>query len=148
MVCNLILLFVAHLTLSPAKLASKLQNGAGITGYVRVFKGNQMPMHGQARSTGSGRQCEVYVFSAIPVSKASGTSPLFSKINGRLITTVKTDSTGHYTVHVPPGKYSLFIKQDKGFFSNEIDDGYLTPVDVHANQLAVKNINVTLQSTF
>lgn len=148
MLCNILLLLVANLTFSAGNLAPKLQNREGITGYVRVFKGNQMPMLGQAQSAGSGRRCQVYVFSAVPVSKASGTSPLFSNINGRLIAIVKTDSTGHYIVHVPPGKYSLFIKQGKGFFSNEIDDGYLTPVDVRANKLAVKNINVTLQSTF
>ena len=148
MLCNLILLLVAHLTFSPGNLAPKLQNSEGITGYVHVLKGNQMPMHGKAESAGRGTRCEVYIFPAVPVSNAVGTSPLFSKISARLIAKVKTDSAGHYTVHVPPGRYSLFVKEDKGFFSNEIDDGYFTPVNVQANQLTVKNINVTPQSTF
>jgi len=148
MLCNLILLLVAHLTFSPGNLAPKLQNSEGITGYVHVLKGNQMPMNGKAESAGRGTLCEVYIFPAVPVSNAVGTNPLFNNINARLVATVKTDSTGHYTVHVPPGKYSLFVKEDKGFFSNEIDDGCLTPVNVHAHQLAVKNINVTIQSTF
>lgn len=148
MLCNIILLLVAHCMFSPGNLAPKLQNSEGITGYVRILKGNQMPMHGKAQAAGSGRQSEVYIFSAVPVGNAAGTSPLFSKINARLVATAKTDSAGHYTVHVPPGRYSLFVKEEKGFFSNEIDDGYFTPVNVQANQLTVKNINVTLQSTF
>lgn len=148
MLCNIVLLLVAHLMFSPGNLAPKLQNSEGITGYVRVLKGNQMPMHGKAESAGRATQCEVYIFSAVPASNAVGTSPLFSKINARLVATVKTDSTGHYAVHVPPGRYSLFVKEDKGFFSNELDDGFFTPVNVHANQLTIKDIHVTLQSTF
>ncbi len=121
----------------------------GISGYIYQVRGNQMPAPGRAISRGRGLSCEVYIYSATQSSDTRGPAPLFSQINTPLITQIKSDSTGRYTAYLPPGRYSLFIKENNLFFANETDgNGYLNFVEVKSGLVSAKDFRVTLRAVY
>jgi len=146
---SMLLVFIhIHMLFFSGHGPAKAQTQTGITGNIRTLRGNQMPFKGKANTIGHATTKEIYIYSATPINETEGISPLFSKIKTRLIAVTKSDSTGRYSVKVDPGKYSVFVKVDDKFFSNEIDNGYLSPVEVHQHSFATKDITITTHSAF
>lgn len=121
----------------------------GITGYITEAIGNQMPMKGEPLPTARGILTTVLVYEPTNISQVSriGTSPIYTAINTKQVASVKTDSTGAFTIELPPGSYSLFVKQGKQFYSNlfdvnnnialfTVEEGKLTRADLKVSSRA------------
>ncbi len=55
----------------------------------------------------------------------------YTHIKTRLIKKILTDSSGQFTVHLVPGKYSVFVKEGNGLYANKLDgQGNINPVEV------------------
>ncbi|MEO8172650.1 MAG: hypothetical protein ABI581_06190 [Sediminibacterium sp.] len=114
---------MAFIACSSAKNANSSMISQGITGYITETKGNQMPMKGEPLPVGKGILTTVLVYEPTNISQVSrdGTSPVYTAISTKLVASVETDSTGGFTVSLPVGSYSLFIKQGKQFYANLFD---------------------------
>ena len=123
----------------------------GLTGVVIEVRGNQMPMKNapKASSGSNGIQTTVFVYEPTNISQVSRieTSPVYTAIRTKLVASVETDSTGRFTVALPPGSYSVFVKQGKGYFANlfdtnnnialfTVEEGKLTEVKLTINNKA------------
>lgn len=125
------------------------QEKGEVSGYIYLLKGNQMPSPGRPVSKGHGVSRDIYVYEPTTTSSAAGTGPLFVQVKTRLIAQTKSDSTGHYSLNLPTGKYSIFIKEDAGFFAAESDGkGVLNPVLIPANTTTQKNFTITLNAVY
>lgn len=114
---------------------SAAQSGTGISGKVLWFEGNLMPGPDTDIPEGLPVEREVWIYEATPLSKTSNTPPLFTNIESELVTKVKSDSTGNFQTSLPPGKYSLFTKEENGFFANRMDgENIINPVTVEAEK--------------
>ena len=119
---------------------SKKQPAQGLSGTIYLVTGNQMPTIGRPQSKGRGVARDIHIYQSTSLSQTNGTSPLFTSIKTKLIAQTKSDSTGHYTVKLPVGKYSVFIKEGEQFFAAESDGtGALNPVEISLNALAKKD---------
>jgi hypothetical protein len=129
------ILLVACHSLKPAT-----QIKQGISGFVYRESGNQMPAPNRPTRAPKGISCELYIYLPATFKQTEGSNPVFMKINTKLITVAHSDSTGHYAVDLPPGKYSVFIKQADQYFASESDgDGILNPVEVKPGKVTVKD---------
>lgn len=74
---------------------------------------------------------------------------LFGDIETPLITEVETDESGRFEVKLPPGKYSLFTMEEKGYFANIFDlDSYIHPVTVEKNQWKKTEITIDYEASY
>ncbi len=95
----------------------------GITGVVNKVAGNQMPRIGQPPAVPKPFPTTVFIYAPTNISQVSqiGSSPLYTAIFTKLITTVETDSAGLFKVKLPVGSYSVFVQVNKSFFANNFD---------------------------
>jgi hypothetical protein len=121
----------------------------GITGKVTWKEGNYMPSPDAARAgNGIGVKREVYVFELINMSGAVKQNGLFEISQSPL---VKTESTknGFFEIILPPGKYSVFTKEVKGFFANRFDGkGNINPVEVLPGKATYTLIAVDYKASY
>ena len=121
-------------------LRPAVQNTGQLSGYVYLETGNQMPSPNRRARIPKGMVTTLAIYEATLFKQAEGTSPIFTKINSRHIADVPTDSTGHYIVKLPAGKYSVFIKDGNELFANESDgDGIINPVEITTAKAVTKN---------
>ena len=116
----------------------------GLTGYVYKETGNQMPSPNRAPRKPKGIKCDLYIYQPTTPQQAIGGPTSFTKVNSKLVTMVHTDSLGHYTVNLSPGKYTVFIRTGEGsFFADESDgDGILNPAEVAADKVTDRNFTL------
>lgn len=92
----------------------------GIAGRVTELTGNQMPMRGSIPPQPTGVKTTVYVYAPTTTAQVTriGTSPAYTAITTNRVASVDTDSSGNFSIALPPGDYSLFIKQGEHFYAN------------------------------
>jgi hypothetical protein len=134
---------------SSSKKANSSMITQGITGYITEATGNQMPMKDAPLPVGKGILTTVFIYEPTNINQVSrtGTSPVYTAISTKLVASAETDSTGAFTVDLPTGSYSLFIKQGKQFYANlfdvknnialfTVEEGKLTRADLKVSSKA------------
>ena len=117
----------------------------GISGFIYEVKGNQMPMKGEELAKPKGIVIEIFVYEATNVSQVErvGTSTFYNEITTKLITSVTSDSTGKFSVALPVGNYSIFIKIGKQFFANRLNEqNDINLYSVKEDEITQATINV------
>ena len=110
----------------------------GIEGVVRVVSGNQMPAPGIKRGPSKGVKTKVFVFDLTNISQVvrRGSSSYYSSVRTRLVTVADTDSTGHFCICLPEGRYSLFTRRGEWYFASRRDvDNNLAPAEVSKGKM-------------
>jgi hypothetical protein len=95
----------------------------GISGYVLETKGNQMPMKGAAQKMTKRIRSTVLIYAPTSITDVNQTKSagIYDSIHTKQIISVDTDSSGHFSIELPIGKYSLFIKMGNQFYANSFD---------------------------
>jgi hypothetical protein len=107
--------------------------GQGIEGVVRVVSGNQMPAPGVKRGPLKGIRSTVYVFELTNINQVvrQGRSSYYQSLLTRMVTSVETDSAGHFLICLPAGHYSLFTQKNGMYYASRRDvDNNIAPVEV------------------
>jgi hypothetical protein len=126
----------------------------GIQGTVFELVGNQMPSPsntGNKTNTGNPYPTTVFFYEPTNINQVIRVNqgPLYNIINTKLISTVKTDSTGAFIAALPIGTYSVFVQVDKLFFANNFDiRNNISLVSVEANKLTEIKIQVNNNATY
>ena len=139
---GLILIALLLLGCSTIKKQSKVQFAQGIQGQIFEQKGNQMPQKGKPFSKGIGYATQLYVFEPTSMQSASQISgSIFRQPSTQLIGSYATDSLGYFKVNLAPGRYSIFVGYEGGYYAasfnqrNElgivqVSAGTFTPIEV------------------
>lgn len=121
----------------------------GITGKVEWVSGNQMPGPGKQYAKPIGIQREIWIYQAVSVIDTKSEGVFFSEINVELIKKVITRPNGKFKVKLPPGEYSLFIKEGNGLFANQFDSqNRINYVNVQRGKFAEFNIRVDYEAAY
>jgi hypothetical protein len=146
----LFVLFLAILTFSACSSSKKAQTAEieqGISGIITEVKGNQMPKVGIPPAVPKPVATTLYVYEPTHISQVKPRetgSPLYTVINSKLVASVVSDSLGRYSVALPMGTYSVFVKKGNYFFANlfdtqnniqlvTVDTGKITPMNILIN---------------
>ncbi|MBE9664166.1 hypothetical protein [Mucilaginibacter myungsuensis] len=145
-------LIVAPIALLFAYACNVLQPGGikqGVSGYIYLRTGNQMPSFDRPSSKGRGVSREVFFYTPASFSDVSGSSPLFSGVNTKLILRVKSDNKGFFKAKLPAGNYSMFVKEGHSFFGSISDgNGIINPVTVDQNTITKHDLTITANAAY
>jgi hypothetical protein len=123
----------------------------GITGRILWEAGNQMPSP-DAPVTDSKRGVErtVYIYELTNAKQATTQDGVFhTNIQTKLVSQVKTDANGFFSVALKPGKYSLFTKEEKGLYANLFDgEMNIFPVEVQEGQVTTIEFLINYQASY
>lgn len=125
-------------------------NRQGIKGQVLWVSGNQLPGPDANRSAHAGIKRELYIYELTSMSQVSqNPDGFFENIKTKLVTTITTYSDGSFKLKLPPGDYSVFVKEENGLFANRFDkNNTINPVAVKERQYAWLPITVDYQAAY
>lgn len=153
---RLSLLFILSMFLMANKCDSK-QVKQGIAGQVLWIEGNQMPSiinekhpeNTPDRPAPTGIKREVYIYELTNLGQASSNGPFFSDIQTKLVEKAETDEDGNFAISLPVGTYSVFVKEDEGFFANQMDgQGNINPVEVSQDQITSVTLEINYKAAY
>jgi len=110
----------------------------GVRGYVRELKGNQMPSPGRPAAKGRGIPEEICIYALVNLSQVEPTPKecFYKAVHGRLIKTIRSDSTGFFETSLDTGRYSLFIRLGNLYYASLTDQyNNLAPITVEDSRL-------------
>jgi len=94
----------------------------GIKGKVEWISGNQMPGPDKPTSKAKPIVREIFFYEATSIEQAiSESGVFFSNITTKLVKTVTSKKNGNFCVKLPPGTYSIFVKEPSGLYANAFD---------------------------
>ncbi|HEY5823452.1 MAG TPA: carboxypeptidase regulatory-like domain-containing protein [Cyclobacteriaceae bacterium] len=127
--------------------AQKLKQG--IQGQVYWISGNQMPGPGTKMSPQLGVQREVHIYELTYLKDCQQDGTFFNAISTRLITTALSLPDGTFKIKLPPGTYSVFVKEPKGLFANLFDQkSAINPIIVKEKQYAWLTIAIDYEAAY
>jgi hypothetical protein len=142
---------VTVLGCSSSKKVHSLMIKQGIKGVITEAVGNRMPMPGTTPSVPQGILTTVLVYEPTNIRQVSrsGSSPLYTAISTKLVASVDTDSTGAFTISLPAGSYSLFIKQGAQFYANLFDtNNNIALFTVEEGKVTEAKLTVSLRASY
>lgn len=96
----------------------KTQETQGIQGTIFEQKGNQMPQKGKPLSRGNGYATQLHIFEPTSIQTAIQVSGnIFKQPSTPFIGTFATDSFGNFKVPLKPGRYSVFVGYQNGYYA-------------------------------
>ncbi len=120
----------------------------GIDGKIFVLSGNQMPGPGRVAERQTAVK-EVFIYKVVTVKDTERTNVFFSVINANLIAKTICKEDGSFKIVLPPGAYSVFVKEPGGLFANSFDkDGRINPVVVTAKKFTPFTMNVDYNAVY
>ena len=121
----------------------------GIRGQVFWLSGNQMPGPDKTRSPQQGIIREIFIYNATTQSDAIYRDGFFADIKTCFVTKVVSNSDGLFSVNLPEGRYSLFVKEQNGLFANTFDvNGCISCVSVSRKKYSWISIVVDYQAAY
>jgi hypothetical protein len=121
----------------------------GIRGEVFWVGGNQMPGPGKPATARLGIKREIYIHKVTTVENENQTGPFFADLKSELVTKLLSREDGSFKVKLPPGEYSIFVKEPKGMFANLINGkGKINPVTVQAKRFTWISITVDYEAVY
>lgn len=125
----------------------------GISGQVLWLEGNFMPTidagSNRKRNQGEPVAREIHIHELTNVGDVVQDGLFYSQINSKLIETVQSDEEGHFQVQLSPGRYSLFVKEEKGFFANIFDiDNNINPVEVKEDEITEITVKINYKAAY
>jgi hypothetical protein len=92
--------------------------------------------------------CRVITLKEISDSHVAQPRPgFFLVIPVKFVATTSSDKKGFYQLELPPGTYSLFVKEGNAFYADKFDgEGRITPFEVIPQAMTRMPINLTYKS--
>jgi hypothetical protein len=122
----------------PTRNEAKVSITQGIWGDVWFWAGDFQPICISGTVTAVSKELFVHALTPIDsVLVAERGLPFYSEIRTRLVATARSDSSGFFQVLLPPGAYSVFVREDSLFYANLFDGhGNIWPVTVFADSVS------------
>lgn len=121
----------------------------GIKGQVFWLSGNQMPGPGRKPAANLGISREIQIFELTTKADVVQHDTFFADIRTKKVATVVSDNDGRFKVKLPPGRYSVFVKEPQGLFANLFNTaGEINPVTVEAKKFTWLSITVDYEAVY
>lgn len=127
----------------------KREISEGIRGRVEIWEGDFMPP-----STGKIYYAKktILIFHKTHLKDAtpeSGSSTFYTALSTPLVDSVISDKAGYFSKRLPPGEYSLFVREKGIFYANMMDgEGFILPVKVEKGKVSEVNIRIDYKATY
>lgn len=122
----------------------------GIKGKIIFKQGDFMPSpDAPPQGTGHGVKRELHIHELTNLGQVQGEPPFYQQIQTKRVAKVVSDEDGSFSVELKPGKYSLFVKENDGYYANLFDgQNNIYPVEVKENQVTEVEFIIDHQATY
>jgi len=121
----------------------------GLKGEVLWLSGNQMPGPGKPVAPQLGIQREIHIYKVTTIEKEKHTGPFFTDVKSELVTKLLSKTDGSFKVKLPPGEYSVFVKEPNGLFANLVEaDGKINPVNIPLKRFVWTTITIDYEAAY
>jgi hypothetical protein len=121
----------------------------GIEGKLIWVEGNQMPGPDRKPAPAQGVVREVYIYPLLSMSDVKIEGVFVSEVNQKPIIKIQSHQNGNFAVNLPPGEYSILIKEADGFFVNSFDSqNHLNPVLVKSRGVTRMEIIINYRASY
>ncbi|GAB3923741.1 hypothetical protein [Larkinella terrae] len=145
-----VLLLLALSLFTACKTGERNKSFQGICGTVIFKSGNHMPGPDRPQPKGQPVVRDVLIYELTKIDQTEATDDgFYSKIKTRLVKQVKSGKDGQFCVSLPPGNYSVFVREEKGLYAN-LSDGQnnIFPVTVEKNRRSTISFDISYQAVF
>ena len=131
---------------------SKSHRISNFTGHIYEHKYNGMPMVDKPSSKGTPLKTMVYVYAPTNIYQIEDglhLGTIITKINTSIIDSVQTDENGAYSLYLKPGKYSVFVKYENGYYVPfYAGKEAVSLIEISPKQPTILDVNVRASSNF
>jgi hypothetical protein len=121
----------------------------GISGKVFWVSGNQMPSPGNYITPQQGAPREIQIYKVAKLNETDQINGFFTAIKTEFIKKVFSDIEGSFKIKLPPGEYSVFVKEPQGLFANSFDkDNKINVVVVKPGKFSWVTINIDYDAAY
>lgn len=121
----------------------------GVSGQVFWIYGDQMPRPEKRSNPMQGVVREIDVYELTTLADVDQHNGFFKKIYTRFVTSTISKEDGTFKIKLPPGKYSLFVKEENGLYANLFDsDKNISPITVKPKQYSWMTITIDYEATY
>jgi hypothetical protein len=128
------------------------QEKVNFTGHIFEHRLNSMPMVDKPRSKGSPLKTMIYVYEPTLIRQMEDQmipGPTVSKINSKLIDSAYTDNLGAYKMYLKPGKYSVFVRYESGYYVPYLSGSdWASIIEIKTGVPTVLDIDVRANSSY
>ncbi len=125
----------------------------GVWGSVVFREGNWQPVIDWTQAKEYPVRRTICIYRLTPNSSAvpaSGEGPsFFDQINTTRVAQTKSNKNGFYEIELPPGQYSVFVKENGCYYCNRFDgSGNLCPVTMSTNTATEINLLIDYKAVY
>lgn len=134
----------------PPSQLGRVSIDEGVAGQVWFWRGDFMPgcPSGEIR----GVERVVYVHELTHQDQTTAAEPyqgpFVTAIATAVVDSVRSDSRGFFQLRLPPGRYSLFVREGERVYANRWDAGYVQPVEVQPGRVTRAQLDLTYEAAF
>jgi hypothetical protein len=132
----------------PERHGNRVSIAQGVWGDVWFWAGDFMPVCSSGTVSGVAREMQIYELTSTGQTEpAQGT--FFRRVSTRRVASVIADRDGFFQVDLPPGRYSLFAKEDSLLYANGWDgQGNIYPVTVDSARVSETRFDINYKATY
>jgi hypothetical protein len=150
-ILGFICFLVTFCSCTSTKSSKMLTITQGISGVVYEVSGNQMPMIGEEPPKPKIMVAEILIYEKTNVSQTvkDVMAGFYTSIATKQIATTHTDSLGKFSIALPEGTYSLFIKINDKFYANLFNQyNDINKVTVDTSKITETTIRVNYKAVY
>ncbi len=144
------LILIGFLFWSGCKSSSQ-KTTQGLQGKVLNVSGNQMPSPDNPKNPPQGLQTTLYIFELTNLNQVVRVdqSAFYRSVKSKLVKEVKTSGDGTYSITLPVGWYSVFVKRNAEYYANSFDEkNNIAPVQVEKGKMTYLDIKVDYDAVY
>lgn len=132
---------------------SETSESQGVQGEVRWLEGNMMPSYGEKKEVKDNKGKlivrEIYFCQPTKMNDLENNGSIFKGVESLLVKKTTSDKDGMYSINLPVGMYSVFTKEEEGFFANSFDgQGNINLVEVKEGEMTKMNIEINYKAAY
>lgn len=127
------------------------QSAQGIRGTVVFKSGNQMPGAGRTPPAGKPVRRELFVYEPTTMAQMKTRADgFYEAVQTNLVKRAWSDKQGRFRISLPPGQYSVLVKEPgKGLFANVFDgEMHAFPVEVKPGRFTTVSLEITYAAAY
>lgn len=127
------------------------QSAQGIRGTVVFKSGNQMPGVGRTPPAGKPVRRELFVYEPTKMAQMTTRADgFYEAVQTKLVKRGRSDAKGRFRIPLPPGQYSVLVKEpNKGLFANVFDgEMHAFPVEVKPGRFTTVSLEINYAAAY
>jgi hypothetical protein len=121
----------------------------GIKGQLYLVTGNQMPSPDRKPVPGKGVVREIYIYKLTNMTEVEQEDGFYKKVHTQFVKSQFSKADGTFKIKLPPGRYSLFVKENMGLHANLFDsENNISPFTIERKVYTRMTVTINYAATY